>query len=135
MTRYAQRTLIQQGTVANWGKAAPAGIGVKDGYGVATGGTPTSITDTVAYTLLTFTSSGTLTVSTAGLFDVMVIGGGGGGGGATGTGGTAATGGVAGKTSGTGNNATNYGSGGGGTNGNASGGSGANGVVYVRFKV
>ena len=83
MTRYAQRTLIQQGSVANWGKAAPAGIGVKDGYGVATGGTSSSITvGSTPYTLLTFTSSGTLTVASAGLFDVWMIAGGGSGGGA-----------------------------------------------------
>ena len=56
MTRYAQRTLIQQPTLANWGKAAAGGIGVVQGYGVATGGSSSSITDTVAYTLLTFTS-------------------------------------------------------------------------------
>jgi hypothetical protein len=42
-------------------------------YGVATGGTATSITDGgVAYTLLTFTASGTLTVTKAGLFDVLI---------------------------------------------------------------
>ena len=79
MTRYAQRTLIQQGTVANWGKAAPVGIGVVGGYGVATGGTSSSITvSTVAYTLLTFTTTGSLVVATAGLFDVLMVGGGGG---------------------------------------------------------
>ena len=48
-------------------------------YGTATGGTSSSITvDSQAYTLLTFTSDGTLTVSAAGLFDVLLIGGGGG---------------------------------------------------------
>lgn len=73
MTRYAQRTLIQQGTVTNWGKSATGGYRA----GVATGGTSSSIT---GYTLLTFTSTGTLTVSTAGLFDVLIVGGGGGGG-------------------------------------------------------
>ena len=73
MTRYAQRTLIQQPTVANWGKSAPAGIG----YGVATGGTSTTITVSgQSYTMLTFTGAGTLTVTTAGLFDLLVIGGG-----------------------------------------------------------
>jgi hypothetical protein len=50
------------------------------GYGVATGGTSSSITDGVNYTLLTFTSDGTLTVSTAGLFDIAVFGAGGSGG-------------------------------------------------------
>ena len=50
-------------------------------YGVATGGTSSSITDGgQAYTLLSFTSDGTLTVSTAGLFDVLILGGGSGGG-------------------------------------------------------
>jgi len=51
-------------------------------YGVATGGDSSS-TITVggeSYTLLTFLSSGTLTVGTAGVFDVLVVGGGGGGG-------------------------------------------------------
>ena len=81
MTRYAQRTLIGQPTLANWGKAAAGGIGVVQGYGVATGGTSSSITDSSqAYTLLSFTSDGTLTVSAAGLFDVLLVGGGGGGG-------------------------------------------------------
>ena len=51
-------------------------------FGVATGGTSSSITlykDT--YTLLTFTSDSNLTVTTAGVFDVLLIGGGGGAGG------------------------------------------------------
>jgi hypothetical protein len=52
------------------------------GYGVATGGTSSSITvDSVNYTLLEFTSDATLTVSKAGLFDVLVVAGGGAGGG------------------------------------------------------
>ena len=54
--------------------------GTATGYGVATGGTSSSITDTVAYTLLTFTSDGNPVVSTAGLFDVLMFGGGGAGG-------------------------------------------------------
>ena len=50
-------------------------------YGVATGGSSSSITvGGVNYTLLTFTSSGTLTVSQAGLFDILAVGGGGAGG-------------------------------------------------------
>ena len=78
MSRYAQRTLIQQGSVANWGKAAPTGIGVVGGYGVATGGSSSSITvSSEAYTLLTFTADGNLVVSTAGLFDILMFGGGG----------------------------------------------------------
>lgn len=58
-------------------------------WGTATGG-DSSATITVgsdSYTLLTFTSSGTLTVSQAGLFDVLVVGGGGGGSSAFGGGG------------------------------------------------
>ena len=48
-------------------------------YGVATGGTSSSITvSSVNYTLLTFTSTGILTVATAGLFDFCAVGGGGG---------------------------------------------------------
>jgi hypothetical protein len=51
------------------------------GYGTATGGTSSSISDGgVAYTLLTFTSDATLTVTKAGLFDCLLVGGGGGGG-------------------------------------------------------
>ena len=74
MTRYAQRTLIGQPSLANWGQAAAGGIG----YGVATGGDPSSITvSSQAYTLLTFTSDDTLTVTTAGLFDVLLVGAGG----------------------------------------------------------
>lgn len=48
------------------------------GYGVATGtGASSSITaGGIAYTLLTFTSDGSLTVSTAGLFDILMVGGG-----------------------------------------------------------
>jgi hypothetical protein len=50
-------------------------------YGTATGGTSSSITvGGDSYTLLTFTASSTLTVSKAGLFDVLIVGGGGGGG-------------------------------------------------------
>jgi hypothetical protein len=79
MTRYAQRSLIQQPTVSNWGKAAPTGIGVVAGYGLASGGTSSSITaGGNPYTLLSFTVDGTLTVATAGLFDCLVVGGGGG---------------------------------------------------------
>lgn len=50
-------------------------------YGVATGGTSSSITvNSINYTLLTFTSDATLTVSTAGWFDFIMVGGGGAGG-------------------------------------------------------
>ena len=55
--------------------------GTATGYGVATGGTSSSITvSTQNYTLLTFTSDDNLVVSTAGLFDVLMFGGGGAGG-------------------------------------------------------
>jgi hypothetical protein len=52
-------------------------------YGTATGGSSSSITvGGVNYTLLTFTSTGTLTVTKAGLFDIgFTMGGAGGGGG------------------------------------------------------
>lgn len=94
MTRYAQRTLIQQGTVANWGKAA-AGIGVVEGYGVATGGTSYSVTvGSQAYTLVAFTADANLVVSSAGLFDVLLVGGGGGSGSGTYGGGGGGGGGV-----------------------------------------
>jgi hypothetical protein len=50
-------------------------------YGVATGGSSSSITvGGQNYTLLTFTGDGTLTVTKAGLFDILVCAGGGGGG-------------------------------------------------------
>jgi hypothetical protein len=49
------------------------------GYGTATGGTSSSITvGGVNYTLLAFTSTGTLTITKSGLFDVLCIGAGGG---------------------------------------------------------
>ena len=57
----------------------PSIVGQVGAYGVATGGTSSSITDSVTYTLLTFTSDGSLVVSTPGLFDVCLVGGGAGG--------------------------------------------------------
>ena len=49
-------------------------------YGTATGGSSSSITVSgKSYTLLTFTTDGTLTVSKAGLFDFCLVGGGGAG--------------------------------------------------------
>jgi len=55
-------------------------------YGVATGGTSSSINvGGQDYTLLTFTSDSNLVVSQSGVFDFLLIGGGGGGGGATST--------------------------------------------------
>lgn len=54
------------------------------GYGVATGGSSSSITvDGKNYTLLTFTGDDNLTVSKTGLFDVLIFGGGGAGGAGT----------------------------------------------------
>jgi hypothetical protein len=52
-----------------------------EAYGVASGGTSSSVTvGGVNYTLLTFTSNANLVVSTAGWFDFVFVGGGGGGG-------------------------------------------------------
>ena len=75
--RFGERT--RSGTsVSGWTKRAAAGVA----YGVATGGSSSSITVSGQdYTLLTFTASGTLTVTKAGLFDVLLVGGGAGGGG------------------------------------------------------
>jgi len=54
-------------------------------YGTATGGSSSSITvDGVNYTLLTFSSTSTLTITKAGLFDLMICGSGGGGAGGAG---------------------------------------------------
>ena len=49
-------------------------------YGTATGGASSSTITVsgVQYTMLTFTSTATLTVTKAGLFDVLLVGGGGG---------------------------------------------------------
>jgi hypothetical protein len=72
--RFAARTTSDP-SISSWGKPAAAGIG----YGVATGGTSSSITvGGINYTLLSFTSSGTLTVTKAGLFDFGIVQGGGG---------------------------------------------------------
>jgi hypothetical protein len=65
---------------------------VGSSYGVATqtGGTSSTITDTNSYTLLQWTNTSgtkTLIVSTAGLFDMLLVGGGGGGGSGVGYGG------------------------------------------------
>jgi hypothetical protein len=80
-SRFPARTTSNP-SVSSWGKPASGGIGVVNGYGVATGGTSSTITvGGLSYTLLTFTSSSTLTVTASGLFDVGIIGGGGSGGG------------------------------------------------------
>jgi hypothetical protein len=60
-------------------------LGSGANYGTATGGTSSSITvGGINYTLLTFTTDGTLTVTKAGLFDVLMFGGGAGGGASSG---------------------------------------------------
>lgn len=57
----------------------PAGGAV--GYGAGSGGTSSSITDGgIAYTLHTFTSDGTFTVTREGIFELFLCGGGGGAG-------------------------------------------------------
>ena len=73
-----------------------------NGYGIATqiGGFSSSIVDTNNYTLLSWTAlSGTrtFTISVAGLFDVLMVGGGGGGGSGVGYGGEGGGGGGAGQ--------------------------------------
>lgn len=74
--RYAPRTQSSS-SIDSWGRPATPGIGVVDGYGVATGGSSSTITvGGKSYRLLTFTSTGTLTVTASGLFDILVIGGG-----------------------------------------------------------
>jgi len=67
-------------TVEVYDGSAWVGVGGAN-YGTATGGSSSTITvGGESWTLLTFTSSGTLTVTDAGLFDVLIVGGGGGGG-------------------------------------------------------
>jgi hypothetical protein len=78
MSRYGERTRIGEAVSALGRRGAAGGVS----YGVATGGTSSSITvgaDT--YTLLTFASDTNLVVTNGGLFDVLLIGGGGGSGG------------------------------------------------------
>jgi len=81
MSRYNPRTLVQTPSVSDWGKAG----GAATGYGVATGGIGAPVStgvlgDGFTYNFLTFNALGTLTVTKAGLFDVLVCAGGGGGG-------------------------------------------------------
>jgi len=74
MVAYSTATQLQVYNGSAW-------VDLSTGYGVATGGSSSSITvSSVNYTLLTFTSSSTLTVTKAGLFDVMLVAGGGAGG-------------------------------------------------------
>ena len=73
MARFGERTRSGE-AVSGFGKRPSAG-GVA--YGVATGGTSSSITvSSQNYTLLTFSSDGNLVVSQAGVFDLLLIGGG-----------------------------------------------------------
>jgi hypothetical protein len=79
MVAYSTATQLQVYNGSAW-------VDLSTGYGVATGGASTAITvGGTAYTLLTFTSTGTLTVTKAGLFDCMVWSAGGGGAGGIGT--------------------------------------------------
>lgn len=76
MARYGERTRSGE-SVSGFGKRPSAGLV----YGVATGGSSSTITvDGESYTLLTFTSTGTLTVTEPGVFDYVAIAPGGGGG-------------------------------------------------------
>jgi hypothetical protein len=75
MTRYAQRTLIQQPTIANWGKTAGGGLTwakISGGTANPAGRTPSG------YSVSEFLSDGTLTVSSAGVAECLVVGSGGG---------------------------------------------------------
>jgi len=79
--RFGERT--RSGTrTATWVQRPTAGVG----YGVATGGIGSAqstgtLADGFTYNYLTFTSTGTLTVTKAGFFDCLLFGGGGSGGG------------------------------------------------------
>lgn len=79
-SRFPARTTTNP-SVSAWGKPAVAGLGVVDGYGVATG-TP-SVSSTFSdggsnWKRIDYTSDSTLVVSVGGLFDCMLVGGGGG---------------------------------------------------------
>jgi hypothetical protein len=77
MSRYGSRTRVGQ-AVSDFGQLPSAGIG----YGVATGGTSSSITVlSENYTLLTFTSTGTLLFlrRVCLMWCLLVVGGGAGG--------------------------------------------------------
>jgi len=74
MVAYSTATALQVYNGSAW-------VNVSTGYGVATGGSSSSITVAgTAYTLLTFTTDANLVVATAGLFDICLVGGGAGGG-------------------------------------------------------
>ena len=71
MVAYATATGLQVFNGSAW-------VNVGGGYGVATGGqsTATATISGSTYTILTFNSTGTLTVTTAGFFEYLAIGGG-----------------------------------------------------------
>jgi hypothetical protein len=74
MVAYSTATSLQVYNGSAW-------VDLSTGYGVATGGASSSITvGGLNYTLLSFTTTGTLTVTKSGLFDVLAFGGGGAGG-------------------------------------------------------
>jgi hypothetical protein len=73
MVAYSTATSLQVYNGSAW-------VSLSTGYGVATGGTATSITVAgTAYTLLNMTADTNFVVSTAGIFDLLIVGGGGGG--------------------------------------------------------
>jgi hypothetical protein len=75
MSRYSQRTQTGSPSLSSWGQKVVSG-GIT--WGIATGGSSSSITDGgSAYTLLQFTSDGTLTVTKEGTFEFLMVGGGG----------------------------------------------------------
>jgi len=74
--RFGERT--RSGTsVSDWTQR-PTASGIQ--WGTATSSVSSSITDTVSYTLHSFTATGTFTVTKAGVFELLIVGGGGGGG-------------------------------------------------------
>ena len=73
-SRFSAKTIFSP-SVSAWGKPAAAG-GIT--YGIATGGSSSSITDGgFTYNLLQFTTDGTLTVTKEGTFEFLMVGGGG----------------------------------------------------------
>jgi len=89
MVAYSTATSLQVYNGSAW-------VDLSTGYGVASGTAASSTAITVSsvnYTLLTFTADSNLVVSKAGLFDVLMFGGGASGGYASNTGGTGASGG------------------------------------------
>ena len=67
MVAYSTATSLQVYNGSAW-------VGLSTGYGAATGGSSSSITvGGTAYTMLAFTSTSTLTVTSAGLFDIFVV--------------------------------------------------------------